>query len=358
MPSHRFWSLAVPLLFVVSAGALAQVPADQLMPGASARMLPGHVMTFVARPASGESFALPGPVADPIAGGAALEVFDTVAHPRGGISFVLPPDPGRWKGLGKPAGAKGYVYHGAGTPEDPCRVVAIKPASIKAVCKGAAVDLTLPVSGDLGIRLSVGTTPLRYCARFGGTAKGNPATAFIRKGAPPPPACPENPATAPATPTASITASATPFDTPTQTASPTESASPTMSATVTGTPEDTATATPPAPDTPTPTATPTETATPDPRVIVVSNFRIFNILRDSATITWTTNYATTTQLRISTQNGPFVDGVEDPTPVTSHTVQLVGLSANTLYTVVGVSRIPDNPANAGESLPTSFRTLR
>ena len=69
-------------------------------------------------------------------------------------SYALPA--AGWKGLGNPAGGKGYKYKGAGSPTDPCKVVVVKGAVVKAVCKGTGVTVAPPFVGDVGIVLTVG----------------------------------------------------------------------------------------------------------------------------------------------------------------------------------------------------------
>jgi hypothetical protein len=152
------------------------------IPGRIAVIKPSTFAKFVAKPTT--VFSLP--AGDPLLSGGSLRVFD-VAATAGDNTYNLPS--GGWKGLGKPAGSKGYKYKGAGTPSDPCKVVLLKPAVIKGVCKGAGIALTPPFDGDVGIILSLGTTD-RYCAQFGGDEVKNDDTLTKRKNAPAPGACP------------------------------------------------------------------------------------------------------------------------------------------------------------------------
>ncbi len=101
--------------------------------------------------------ALAGP-SDPTITGAAIEWcrLDVIGACQ---SFSLPA--GAWTGLGTPAGAKGYKYKGAGTPEDPCRSVLVKDKVIKASCKRA--DLTGPI-GTAGVGFEIEMGADRYCA--------------------------------------------------------------------------------------------------------------------------------------------------------------------------------------------------
>jgi hypothetical protein len=159
-------------------------PTD-LLPGRIAIIKPATLAKFVAKPATGDTFAPPS--VNPVAVGGSLRIFDT-ASTAGDDTYGLPAGSG-WKGLGNPVGSKGYKYKGAGTPSDPCKVVLVKPTVIKGVCRGTGVALTPGFSGDVGIVLSLGATD-RYCARFGGDEVRNDATLTKRKNAPAPGACP------------------------------------------------------------------------------------------------------------------------------------------------------------------------
>jgi hypothetical protein len=149
---------------------------------------PNTLAKFVAKPATGDAFALP--VADPITEGGTLRVFD-VGTAAGDDTYTLAvgTPPLGWKGLGNPPGSKGYKYRGAGTPGDPCKVVLVKEKVIKGVCKGTGVTLAPPFAGDLVIVLSLGTSDV-YCARFGGDEPKNDSTITKRKNAAAPGACP------------------------------------------------------------------------------------------------------------------------------------------------------------------------
>ena len=159
------------------------LPPTDLLPGRIAIIKTGTLAKFVAKPDSG-AFALP--TANPVTVGGVLRMFDTGAA-AGDDAYALPA--AGWKGLGNPAGAKGYKYKGAGSAGDPCKVVLVKTNVIKAVCKGSGVALTPPFTGDIGIILGIGGSD-RYCARFGGDDVKNDATLTKRKNAPAPGACP------------------------------------------------------------------------------------------------------------------------------------------------------------------------
>lgn len=110
---------------------------------------------------------LPGSIADPTVSGATLRLVNptTLEEATFGLAAA------GWKGLGTPAGAKGYRYLGT-LGGGPCKKVVIKPTKqLKAVCTGKSglLPFTLdePSQDSLVISLRVGTTaPL--CSRFGG----------------------------------------------------------------------------------------------------------------------------------------------------------------------------------------------
>ena len=175
----------------------------EFMPGRVGIVKPATLAKFVAKPATSDTFTLP--TADPLTSGGSLRILDTSAG-AGDNTYNLPA--GSWKGLGSPAGSKGYKYKGAGTPSDPCKVVLLKPTVIKGVCKGAGIALTTPFAGEVGIILSLGTTD-RYCASFGGDEVKNDGTLTKRKNAPAPVDCPTPPTTSTTSSTSSSSTTST-----------------------------------------------------------------------------------------------------------------------------------------------------
>ena len=165
--------------------------ADNTIPGKIAIIKPGKLAKGLFKPTAGD-FPLDGSplAAFPAGGFANLQVFDTTAPGAGAVSYDLPQ--ANWKGLGNPAGSKGFKYKGLGTPEDPCKVVLIKPSIIKFVCKGAGVTLAPPAAGNIAGILT--TEPgSRYCGSFGGQDIKNVPDLFKRKEAPAPGSCPSVP---------------------------------------------------------------------------------------------------------------------------------------------------------------------
>jgi hypothetical protein len=167
-----------------AATAFAADEADELMPGRILLIRSGILAKFIAKPAT--TFDLPDSANDPTLEGASLSVFDTA----GAASDTFPLPAGGWKGLGSPAGSKGYKYKGLGSIADPCRVVLVKSNIVKATCKGAGINLPTPFSGDAGIVLAVGTDTKTYCAQFGGVQVRNDPAQLKKKTAPAPGACP------------------------------------------------------------------------------------------------------------------------------------------------------------------------
>lgn len=150
---------------------------------------PGKMAKLLAKSETGFTLPTPNGADDPTLGGAVLHFSDT-GDAGGSISVTL--GAAGWKGLGNPAGSKGYKYKGKADPGSPCSVVLLKPKVIKAVCKGAAITLTTPFDGALAARLALpaGTgAATRYCASLGGTDVKNDATQLKRKDAPAPASC-------------------------------------------------------------------------------------------------------------------------------------------------------------------------
>jgi len=161
---------------------------DELVPGRIVIIKNAKLAKFVAKPPTGATFDLPDGTNAPTAEGGLLEVFDNDPFRPVSADFALPSS--GWKGLGNPAGSKGYKYSGVGSPSDPCRVVLVKERVVKAVCKGTGVTLPTPFTGQVGIVLTVGTDSKRYCAIFGGDETKNDSTLLKRKEALSPSACP------------------------------------------------------------------------------------------------------------------------------------------------------------------------
>lgn len=170
------------------------VALDIAIPAKVGVIKPGKLAKLVAKSPTGFTLPTAGGAEDPSIGGADLTLFDTDLGGAGTVTVSL--GSAGWSGLGNPAGSKGYKYKGKDDPGSPCSVVLVKEKVIKAICKGAAVALTPPFSGELAANLAIpsGTaTALRYCAELGGTDLKNDATQLKRKDAPAPTECAEVP---------------------------------------------------------------------------------------------------------------------------------------------------------------------
>ena len=176
-------SILLALAPVVSSHAIEEP--DELMPGRSLTIKAAQIIRFVSKPTIG-TFALPGAGHEPTTGGAELHVADVGPGFHEAV-FSLPA--AGWQALGAAGSPKGYRYRGTGSSSDPCKVVQIRRNVVKAVCRSTD-GLSMPVSGEIGIRLEVAAVAKRYCASFGGMEVRNDSTAVKRKDAPPPPVCP------------------------------------------------------------------------------------------------------------------------------------------------------------------------
>jgi hypothetical protein len=173
--------LVVTVLTAVAAGA-----ADVPMPGVITIVKDTKLFKVAAKPTSG-SFAIPAPGSggDPLIGGGDLTVLDT-----GGPGMLTDGlTGGTWSGLGNPPGISGYKYKNLLAPTGgAAKIILLKGSVVKILAKDDGT-LNGPVSGNVAIMLSTGTTPDNYCAEFGGTTIKNETGLVKRKTAPAPP-CP------------------------------------------------------------------------------------------------------------------------------------------------------------------------
>jgi peptidoglycan hydrolase-like protein with peptidoglycan-binding domain len=105
---------------------------------------------------------------------------------------------------------------------------------------------------------------------------------------------------------------------------------------------------------PTP-APPTVTTPTTPAALAVSNVQAINIAKNSATITWTTNNTSTSEVDYST-NSTLSGGktITNTTPLTSHSLNLTSLTAFTKYFYKVVSK--DSSGTTISSAILSFTT--
>jgi Tol biopolymer transport system component len=142
---------------------------------------------------------LEGPVlasgADPTVGGATVELRNPSV---GGDSATLVLPAVGWRGLGDPAGTRGYQYKDPDLAIGPCKKALYKAGKVKLACHGSGVGYTLDEAqqGSVAVRLEIGGPAASYCALFGGaivkdtsTAAGGTAV-FKAAGAGAPSVCP------------------------------------------------------------------------------------------------------------------------------------------------------------------------
>ncbi len=202
---YNCWALVIGL--TCSTFAVGAEAVDQTFRGRSTLVRQSRIAKFSSR----DAFVIPAPGSadDPTMSGATLEMFDVVVGGAGNVTFSL--DASGWRGLGSPAGSRGYRYSGSKDTVNPsaaCRTVFLRDDRISAICRGASVTLSPPFNGNQGIILSTGGT--RYCAEFGGKILRNDSRGFRRKNAFAQLTCPVQ-----GTPTPTHTPTVAPTSTPT-----------------------------------------------------------------------------------------------------------------------------------------------
>ena len=131
------------------------------------------------------------PVHDPAVEGTALLVRGTGEN--GGRTHLITLDPAAWKGLGKPAGSKGYVYRDKLGAAGGVQSITYKPGKkggmLAITAKGASWSWSPAGAQDsVWVHFRVGEE--WHCAEFGGDVKKNEAGYFKALKAPAPAACP------------------------------------------------------------------------------------------------------------------------------------------------------------------------
>jgi hypothetical protein len=116
------------------------------------------------------------PANDPTVEGGSVAFYE-IDNTLNRVTFALPA-PG-WRDLGA---GRGFRYRGTGLAGDPCTTVIVKPAVVKAACRGSDVTMTPPLASSfLGVTLTVGSNSKQYCPGYyalvnkPGIAKGVPA---------------------------------------------------------------------------------------------------------------------------------------------------------------------------------------
>jgi hypothetical protein len=150
-------------------------------------------ITLLSKSAAIETPA-PGP-GDPTHLGGALRIANSA---EGGDHALLVLPAAGWRGLGKPAGSKGWQYKDPRGAHGPCTSVVAKPGkSLTATCKGAGIPFTLDeeTQDSIAVSLTLGNDAT-LCMDFGGivqrdrAAIGKKVGVFEAKNAPAPASCP------------------------------------------------------------------------------------------------------------------------------------------------------------------------
>ncbi len=151
---------------------------DVMLEGGAVAIVPGKLFRLHAHRLPAE--AAPPEASDPRIAGAVLRVADLGPHSE--IEFALPAS--GWKKLGRHAWSS-YHYRGAGSVTDPCQSVVVSRHHVRASCRGAAIDVPLPATGEIFVQLAIGEFGQRFCASFGGRTLRNSARHLLRFNAPP-----------------------------------------------------------------------------------------------------------------------------------------------------------------------------
>jgi hypothetical protein len=142
----------------------------------------GKMAKFISKWDGVNLFDLPNtPANDPTIEGGSIQFSEIGGDIHLSAALPVQASPLGWKGLGNPAGSKGFKYKGAGTPTDPCKVVLVKEKIVKAVCKASNINFDQPVTGDVAILLTIGTSSKNYCTTFGGSTVKNDTILLKRK---------------------------------------------------------------------------------------------------------------------------------------------------------------------------------
>ena len=150
---------------------------EVMLEGGSLAIAPGRLLRLHSDRVPDDSPL--GEESDPTIDGAILHVVDLGEH----AELELPLPASGWMRLGT-HGTRGYRYRGAGGDADPCRSVVVSRQHVSAICRGRAINLALPASGEIFVQLAIGEGGQRFCASFGGTTVRNSARMLLRRDAP------------------------------------------------------------------------------------------------------------------------------------------------------------------------------
>jgi cysteine-rich repeat protein len=177
---NRYRKIAVNGLFALMVAATPAAAADKPIGGKLLKMKTDrgaskHLVLFKAVKESNISG-----IGNPGSGATLLMRWNSGA--LSGRSEAIALDPAKWKGLGKPAGLKGWKYSDKEAARGGVKVLLIKPNGLlKILAKGAGWAWGLPGTlDDASVDLYLGGD--QYCAAFGpgnGDIKKNTATGFL-----------------------------------------------------------------------------------------------------------------------------------------------------------------------------------
>src|SRR5262245_26194409 len=165
MPTIRNATIVATMVFVFCArpGFGTDEPPSFANSGRGKAVLKtGVAAKFSMRSARSEPFDLPDvPDNDPTVEGGSVAFYE-IDNTANRVTFALPA-PG-WSNLGP---GRGFRYRGGGTAGDPCKTVIVKPAGVKASCRGSDVTLTPPLASPFfGVTLTVGSSSKQYCPGY------------------------------------------------------------------------------------------------------------------------------------------------------------------------------------------------
>ena len=163
---------------------------DVLMPGKITIVKDTKLFKVVAKDPLKVPFPLPAPGSggDPTFGGSGGDLLVVDTGSTGTLSDSL--TGGVWTGLGNPAGTTGYKYKNTLAPTNGAvKIMIIKAKVVKVIAKDDGSLQHGMAAGNVGINISVGSTPDQYCAEFGGSTVKNDPNLWKRKDAPAPLGC-------------------------------------------------------------------------------------------------------------------------------------------------------------------------
>src|SRR6185369_4683663 len=120
----------------------------------------------------------------------------TLVNPTTNETDVISLPASNWKGLGKPAGAKGWSYKDSKLLVGPCKGAQLKKKGMKVQCKGTGITFSLDEADQQSLAAALDVGAARYCVAVSGvevskdvsTSGGNGQ--FKAKGTTPGATCP------------------------------------------------------------------------------------------------------------------------------------------------------------------------